>query len=230
MEKLSINGAITHGNIPTWLTQMYSYKFYFVFAANDIACNATFEVIASNYFSKGMLINRESYVEANIIETKQINDLSFPITSDSDISTCVKATNEHQQLQGIFTSSARPPRNQLSVEVILKNVDDCSSPAWNWFVESECRPGVYTECSRTQITQDADFTHCEITCYCLEFCDFLYLHYNRIPWKNQTSEQLCEVWSQRNGGKWPRSRNLYARSVVLIPQCKHRCWSIIYVW
>ena len=77
------------------------------------------EVIASNYFSKGMLINRESYVEANIIETKQINDLSFPITSDSDISTCVKATNEHQQLQGIFTSSARPPRNQLSVVLCI---------------------------------------------------------------------------------------------------------------
>ena len=153
-----------------------------------------------------MVINQEATVDLNIIETKQIFDLFFPITSDKNISTCVNAVQAHQQLQAIFTASILPPRNQLSVEIILKNVEDCSSPAWTWFVESECRPGIYTECSRIQITQqNSDFIHCAVTCYCLDPCDFLYLKYHRFSWQNQTSEQLCEVWARRNGGQWPHS-------------------------
>ena len=146
-----------------------------------------------------MLINHTATVHMNIIETKQIFYL-FPITSDKNISTCVNAVQVHQQLQAI-TASILPLSNQLSVEVILKNVDDCSSPAWTWFVESECRPGIYTGCSRSQKDRVADFTHCVVTCYCLHYCELLYLKYKQLLWQNQTSEKLCEVWVQRNAEK-----------------------------
>ena len=55
----------------------------------------------------------------NIIETKQIFDLFFPITSDKNISTWVNTVQAHQQLQAIFTASFLPPRNQLSVDVVF---------------------------------------------------------------------------------------------------------------
>ena len=175
----------------------------------------------------GMLIKHDNSVDMNVIERKLINDLFFPITSDKNISTCVNAVQAHQQLQAIFTASILPPSNQLSVEIILKNVDDCSSPAWAWFVESECRPGIYTECSSTQMARVADFAHCVVTCYCLHSCKFLYLKYNRLSWQTQTSEQLCEVWTQRKGRKWPRSGDLYVRFVYWLNNAKHFCRSII---
>ena len=185
MDRLS---SKVHDNIRKYICHLlFSFT-------DDVSCNVTFKVITSNYFLTGMLINHEATVHMNIIERKQLFDLFFPITSDKNISTCVNTVQEHQQLQAIFTASILLPRNQLSVDVVLKNVDDCSSPAWTWFVESECRPGVYTECSLAQIARAADLTHCVLTCYCLHSCKLLYLKYNRLPWQNQTSEQLCEYW------------------------------------
>ena len=178
---------------------MYSYTYDMLFSETNVTCTATVGVIASNYFSPRVLISRGVSVDENFIEMKHVYGHSFPITSDKNINTCVNAVQEHQQLQAIFTAPTLPPSNQLSIEVILKNVDDCSSPAWTWFVESECRPGVYTECACTQIYRVAEFTHCAITCVCWDSCDFIYLKHNRLPLQNQTSEQLCEMWAYPNG-------------------------------
>ena len=172
---------------------------YSSFADNDIRCNATAQVVTSDFFTQGIVIGRGASVDVNVIEQEQVNGRLFPITSDKNVSTCVNTTLGHDQLQAIFTFPALPPSDQLSVEVILMNVDDCSSPAWTWFVESECRPKDYIECSRTHITRVAEFTRCAINCVCLDSCDFLYLKYNRLPLRIQTSEQLCEIWSSRNG-------------------------------
>ena len=173
------------------------------FSGNDDMCNATVKAIASDYISAGLVINRVASFEINVMEMKDICGLLFPITSDKNTSTCVPAVKGLKQLQAIFITPSLVPTNQLSVEVILLNVDDCSSPAWTWFVESECQPGVFTECSRNQLTRVEEFTHCVVICTCVDSCDFLHLKYNRLPLRNQTSEKLCEIWAHRNGYNQP---------------------------
>ena len=188
---------------------------YSSFADNDIRCNATAQVLTSDFFSHRMVIDRGASVDVNVIEQEQVHGHLFPITSDKNVSTCVNTTLGHKQLQAIFTFPSLPPNDQLSVEVILMNVDDCSSPAWTWFVESECRPVVYTECSSTHITRVAEFTHCGIHCVCLDSCDFLYFKYSRVPLRTQRMEQLCEIWSPRNGRNWLCLHNLQTRMMRL---------------
>ena len=160
-------------------------------------CKAPVPVIASEYLAPRAVLsrNRVASVDVNVIEKKQVCRFFFPITSDKNNSTCINAVQAHEQLHVIFNTSTFSPSNRLSVEVTLMNVDDCNSPAWTWYVESECNEGLYTECSSTQIMQIAELTTCVITCYCVASCDFLYLKYNRLPLHNQTSEQLCEIWA-----------------------------------
>ena len=190
---------------------MHSHSNYLLFTDNDIRCNATAQVVTSNYFSQGMMIGRDASVVVNVIEQQQVYGHSFPVASDKNVSTCVTTTLGHKQLQAIFTFPSVPPSDQLSAEVILMNVDDCSSPAWTWFAESECRPEDYTECSSTHITRVAEFTHCGIHCVCLDSCDFLYLKYSRLPLRTQGMEQLCEIWWPRNGRNWLCWHNLQTR-------------------
>ena len=178
-----------------------------LFSDDDAKYEANVEVIASNYLSPSaaLLMNRGDSVDVNVIERKQVCKFFFPITGDNDISTCIDAVEGHEQLQGIFTSF--PASNRLSIEVTLMNVDDCNSPAWTWFVESECNEGVHTECSSTQITKTAEFTTCGLTCYCLDSCNLLYLKYNHLTWRNQTSEKLCEIWAHRGWTHLPYIHN-----------------------
>ena len=197
---------------------MNSHPNYLLFTDNDIRCNANAQVVTSNYFSHGMMIGRDASVVVNVIEQKQVYGHSFPVASDKNVSTCVNTALGHKQLQAIFTFPSLPPNDQLSVEVILMNVDGCSSPAWTWFVVSECRPVVYTECSSTHITRVAEFTHCGIHCVCLYSCDFLYLKYSRLPLRTQRMEQLCEIWS-RNGRNWLCLHDLQTRMKRLTQWC-----------
>ena len=190
---------------------MHFHPNYLLFTDNGIRCNATPQVVTSNYFSHGMMIGRDAPVVVNVIEQKQVYGHSFPVASDKNVSTCVNTTLGHKQLQAIFTFPSLPSSDQLSVEVILMNVDDCSSPAWTWFVESECRPVVYTECSSSHITRVAEFTYCGIHCVCLDWCDFLHLKYSRLPLRTQRMEQLCEIWSPRNGRNWLCLHDLQTR-------------------
>ena len=170
-----------------------------LFSDNDDRCNGAVKPIASDYLSLGMVINHRAPLQRNVIKMNDICGFLFPITRDNNNFTCVPAVQGHEQLQAIFITPSLVPRNQLSVEVILLNVDDCSSPSWTWFVESECQPGVFTECSRNHLNHVAEFTYCVVNCECVVSCDFFYLKYNRLPRRNQTSEQLCEIWAHRNG-------------------------------
>ena len=128
--------------------------------------------------------------------------LFFPITSDKNTSTCINAVAPQGQLHVIFAASTFPRSNTLSIGITLMHVDDCNSPAWNWFVGSGCGKGIYMECSGTQLAQVAEFTTCGFTCHCVDRCDILHLKYNHLPWRNQTPEKLCEIWAHRNGTKW----------------------------
>ena len=178
------------------LTNQNSFPVTFsLFSDNDRRCNGTVRPIASDYLSASIVINRRSSLEVNFIEMSDICGFLFPTTSDKNTLTCVPTVQGHKQLQAIFITPSLVPTNQLSVEVILMNVDDCSSPAWTWFVESKCQPGVFTECSRSNINRVREFLHCAVTCHCVDSCDFFYLKHNRLPRRNQTTERLCEIWA-----------------------------------
>ena len=168
-----------------------------LFSDNDNRCNGTVKPIASDYLSSGMVIKQGASPQTNLIEMKDICGFLFPVMSDKNTFTCVPAVQGHKQLQAIFITPFLVPTDELSVEVILMNVDDCSSPAWTWFVESEYQPGIFTECSSNHVNRVAEFTLCTVTCKCAASCDFLYLKHNRIPRRNQTSEQLCEIWTHQ---------------------------------
>ena len=155
--------------------------------------------IASNYYSPRIVISKTNSIEVNVIKDDFTNDFCgghVPIVSDNNVSTCVPVTQAHRQLQAIFTFPTLPPTHKLSVKITLMNVDGCSSPAWTWFAESDCHRGIYTECSHTLMIKDNELTHCDFTCHCLGPCDSLYLKYNDIPLRDQTSEQLCEIWAR----------------------------------
>ena len=155
--------------------------------------------IASYYYSPRIVINETNSTDVNVIGddfTDEFCGGRFSIISDNNVSTCVPATQAYKQLQAIFTFPTLPPTHKLSVKIILMNVDGCSSQAWTWFTESDCYPGIYTECSHTIMTQTNELTHCTFTCHCFGLCDSLYLKYNNIPLRDQTSEQLCEIWAR----------------------------------
>ena len=175
----------------------------FSFADDYDDCTGSVQILTSNYLSPGILINPEDHSRTDVIQKKNIRGSFFPITTDQDISTCIATNQEHKQLQAIFTFPNLPHNNSLSVEVILMNVDDCRSPAWTWFVESECNPGSYNECPSIQQNRVSELIYCFVTCQCYQSCGTLYLKYNRLPLRNQTLEQLCEIRVLWNGyRKW----------------------------
>ena len=151
------------------------------------------QVIAINYYVPSKLIRRNPLDKTNAIEAEQNCGVDFSVISDNNSSNCVFLTQAHNRLQAVITFPNLMSKQHLSIEVILLNVDDCSSPAWTWFTESRCLQGVYTECSSAHRSQVAEFTHCVVTCVCYQSCDFLFLKYNRLPLRNQTMEQLCEI-------------------------------------
>ena len=154
---------------------------------------------ASNFYPPNIVISKTNSTEINVIEAEFSNEFCgghVPIVSDNNDSTCIPVTRAHKQLQAIFTFPSLPPTHELSVRIILMNVNGCSSPAWTWFTESDCHRGIYTECSHTLMVQTNELTHCTYTCHCFGSCDSLYLKYNNIPLRNQTSEQLCEIWAR----------------------------------
>ena len=113
---------------------------------------------------------------------------------NDDVNKTCRNTNEMgKQLQVIFYSPLKNYDQRMTMEVILKNADDCSSHAWTWYVESGCHPGVFTQCVSLLLNRVAEYTRCVVTCLCLWPCDYLYLKYNRLPWHDQAREELCEL-------------------------------------
>ena len=113
--------------------------------------------------------------------------------NDGVNTTCKYSNEMDKQLQAVFFSPLKTADQRMTVEVILKNVEDCSSPAWTWYVESDCQLGAYTQCDRSNVERGTEYTRCLITCMCIGPCDFLYLKYDRLPWQDQAREQLCEL-------------------------------------
>ena len=113
---------------------------------------------------------------------------------DRNGGTCMTTKRADMTLQAVFSFPDAAINRQMSVEVMLKSITDCASPAWTWFVESECSINHYLECSRRTLRISNDQTsYCEITCDCFLTCDYLYLKHNRIRSVKDESDEICEV-------------------------------------
>ena len=100
-------------------------------------------------------------------------------------------------LQSVFMFPNSSTGREISVEVVAKNVDDCSSISWTWFVESRCIPGSFIECQNrvaaSGVYMYGIYSNCILTCVCKPTCDYLYLKYTHVPGQNHSEQQLCEI-------------------------------------
>ena len=116
------------------------------------------------------------------------------VLNDETNDTCMSTKTADMTLQAVFSFPNADMDRLMSVEVILKNVADCASPAWTLFVESDCSTNYYVECSRnTSTSLDGQNSRCEITCMCPFTCDHLFFKYSRCPLGKDDDSEICEV-------------------------------------
>ena len=150
-------------------------------------------VETSGYYLPGEIISTTSSTGCHELEGTLLCEFYQTLINDNKDATCVNTTIDDRLLQVVFYFRHVSPGHQMSVEVVMKNVDGCSSPAWTWFVGSECRKNGYKECSLKQIEEHAGFIRCIVTCPCWGSCHYLHFVYNLIPWSRRSVGQLCEV-------------------------------------
>ena len=123
--------------------------------------------------------------------------VSQTFINDNIDATCVNATVGDKHLHVVFNFSNVIPDHQISMEVVMKNVDDCSSPAWTWFVGSDCYDGPYMQCTASEPYHMAEFTLCIVSCQCWQQpCNIVHVVHNLVPWQDHIVEQLCEIRQQ----------------------------------
>ena len=146
------------------------------------------EIQAAEYLGPGDVIDRTQLVSLSL----------FAGLVDRNTSTCVPVElGEQRWLQSVFMFPNSSMGREISIEVVTKNVDDCSSISWTWFVESLCIPRIFIECQIHAPASDVyiygTYSNCILTCVCKPTCDYLYLKYTHVPCLNQSEQQLCEV-------------------------------------
>ena len=172
-------------------------------------------VETSGYYLPEEVISRKDPNSLNALQKEQ--GCRFPVTAVNDNidCTCVNITQGDMHLQAVLNFSLQTMGHRLSVEVILKQVDDCRSPVWNWFVESKCQEGNIAECAIVAVDRWSVFSRCVVTCVCWASCDYLYFKYNQPQYQTQYEEQLCEIRLLHN---WQHNG----------PLCVEFMWTIIY--
>ena len=153
------------------------------------------EVIQAGYYEARDVITEDRAVVLHRLNKIAVSGFSQTDVNDENNATCTHTSVDNSQLQAVFYFSYINPEQTISTEVVLKNVEDCRSPAWTWFVQSRCNGTIYSECSRVQIKRNSVFTHCLVTCHCCDSCGYLYFKHYQIPRWDQSSERLCEIWA-----------------------------------
>ena len=138
-------------------------------------------VVAQGHITPRMLIDRN---DAN-------NAPGSSVMTDRNNDTCIPITMANKPLQAVFSFPSSNIGALLSVGVLMKHTETCTSPAWTWFVESECAVGRYRECSRKLWYHEGSSWICQITCTCFFSCDYLYLKLSRVSRYNVG--EICEV-------------------------------------
>ena len=98
-------------------------------------------------------------------------------------------------LQAIFKFPQYNSTGKLSVDVLTHDAGDCSSPAWTWFVGSNCSSNKFRECHNTGVLTNGGFSRCRVTCVYpgFEACDLLHFKYTLTHGDIYTTAALCEV-------------------------------------
>ena len=115
---------------------------------------------------------------------------------DSQNDTCIYVNEPGlQTLQAIFDFPHYNVNNGLSVDVLMKNTENCSSPACTWFVRSNCSSGVVRECKSTGVDEFGDYSLCRMTCNCnkFELCQSLHFKYAYDQSVVNLNSALCGV-------------------------------------
>ena len=100
---------------------------------------------------------------------------------------------ELQTLQTIMTFPRNNATKHISVDVIAKDVDDCSSPAWTWFVGSSSNR--FRECYNVNINKIGVFSLCRMACVCPDSasCQFLNFKYAFDQTSINITNATCKV-------------------------------------
>ena len=107
---------------------------------------------ASGYFQPGEFINKEPSVGHHEFPVTEVCNFSQTAVNDNNNSTCVNSTVDGRHLQAVFRFPYVRPTRNLSVEVITRNTEGCSSPSWTWFMGLGCVLANYTECAQREAT------------------------------------------------------------------------------
>ena len=101
---------------------------------------------------------------------------------------------ERRTLQAIFDFPQYTANNTVTVDVLTKHVEDCSSPPWTWFTGSSCFSDIFRECASDTINENGIFSRCRVTCLCpnAESCRFLHLKYV-FDQRTVNIGSVCEV-------------------------------------
>ena len=158
--------------------------------------------LARNIFSETIVVE-EGYMESYCAIDGIHPGWYIPtasVTSDENNGICIPIKTDDMTFQAVFSFHVEMIRRQMSVEVLLKNVADCASPAWTWFVESGDK---YLECSRKNFRGSKDrkdvtgsneqISLCRVTCSCLPTCDYLYFKYYKNPFGEGDNSEICNV-------------------------------------
>ena len=116
--------------------------------------------------------------------------------ADSKNETCALVhAPERRTLQAIFDFPQYTTNNTLTVDVLTKDVEDCSSSCWTWFTGSSCFPNNFRECVSASIDKNGVFSRCRVTCVCpnAESCQFLHFKYVFDLSAINIRSALCEV-------------------------------------
>ena len=116
------------------------------------------------------------------------------ILVDLSNETCVLLyAPELQTLQTIITFPRNNVVENISVDVLAKDVDDCSSPAWAWFVGSNSSS--FRECYNVGINKTGVFASCRVTCVCpnSESCQYLNFKYVFDQTSVNIKSAICDM-------------------------------------
>ena len=130
-----------------------------------------------------------------ITRTQTSNSTILTDLTDRNNATCLHVKQSpNDSLQAVFQFPNLSSSLDMSVEVVVRNVEDCSSVTWNWFVESMCAPKNFLECQKSILSQQLNYSRCIVLCPCNPTCDYLYLKYTPTIYEDQSGEEICDVY------------------------------------
>ena len=153
---------------------------------------AAIQVLAGGHYPSYEVLKQPIKLDASAIPQE-----SFLVDSNNDSCASLRGP-ELATLQAIINFPKYNANNNIRVDVLTRDVVDCSSPAWTWFVGSRCAPTRFLECHGNSIDTPGVFSRCRVTCYCpsFELCEYIHFKYTFDNTDMHMNGTLCafRVW------------------------------------